>query len=214
MAMAAAPRVRFGALPRVHNKTASRLTLIATKAECEHSEKVRVTPGCRHVISLTEPSQENVGGWSAMQAGWVKSLWRDPWWWLAVCVALLFWALLYALRQPSLDLAWPLSSPWSFLLPVILLPVLEEVVFRGLLQEWLAQRLRPWQFGFLTSANIVTSLVFAGMHGFYHPPLWAVAVVLPSLVFGYFKERYRSLGPPILLHGFYNFGYFWLFAVP
>ena len=62
------------------------------------------------------------------------------------------------------------------------------------------------------TANLLTSLVFAGMHFFYHLPLWAAAVFIPSLVFGYFKDKYLSLGPPILLHVYYNSGYYWLFG--
>ena len=58
------------------------------------------------------------------------------------------------------------------------------------------------------------SLVFTGLHFIYHPPLWAASVLLPSLVFGYFKDRYRTLTTPIILHVFYNAGYFWLFAPP
>ena len=34
-------------------------------------------------------------------------------------------------------------------------------------------------------------------------------MLLPSLLFGYFKDRYRSLTIPIILHVFYNAGYFW-----
>ena len=145
---------------------------------------------------------------------WINTLWRDRWWWAALAAGPIFWGILYVVQQPSLVLAWPLYSPWVFLLPTIIIPVLEEIAFRGLLQEWLTRQMRPLKFGFLTSANIVTSLLFAGMHGFYHPPLWAAAVFLPSLIFGYFKECYRSLWPPILLHCFYNIGYFWLFAGP
>ncbi len=37
-------------------------------------------------------------------------------------------------------------------------------------------------------------------------------MILPSLVFGYFKDKYHSLTAPILLHVFYNAGFFWLFA--
>jgi membrane protease YdiL (CAAX protease family) len=39
-------------------------------------------------------------------------------------------------------------------------------------------------------------------------------VFFPSLVFGLFKDRTQRLLAPILLHVFYNAGYFWLFAAP
>ena len=38
------------------------------------------------------------------------------------------------------------------------------------------------------------------------------AVLLPSLVFGFFKDRSGALWAPMALHVFYNSGYFWLFG--
>jgi membrane protease YdiL (CAAX protease family) len=37
-------------------------------------------------------------------------------------------------------------------------------------------------------------------------------VFAPSLVFGYFRERYGSIAPGAVLHVFYNAGYFLLVA--
>ncbi|MEO7557618.1 MAG: JDVT-CTERM system glutamic-type intramembrane protease, partial [Gammaproteobacteria bacterium] len=60
-------------------------------------------------------------------------------------------------------------------------------------------------------ANVATTLLFAGFHFFYHAPLWAALVILPSLIFGYFRDRHQRVLPAIVLHVFYNAGYFWLF---
>jgi len=90
--------------------------------------------------------------------------------------------------------------------------VLEEVVFRGIVQEMLFRQ--PWgrrEVGLLSVANLITSILFAGSHFIHHPPLWAILVFFPSLIFGYFKDRYQRLYVPILLHVFYNAGYFLLF---
>jgi membrane protease YdiL (CAAX protease family) len=40
----------------------------------------------------------------------------------------------------------------------------------------------------------------------------SVAVFLPSLIFGYFRDRYDQLHASIVLHVFYNAGYIWIFA--
>ena len=88
-------------------------------------------------------------------------------------------------------------------------PALEELIFRGVLQGELLRQ--PWglvkRFG-LSGANILTSLVFTGLHLFTHPPLWALGVFIPSLLFGHFRERHNSLYPPLALHIYYNTGYF------
>jgi membrane protease YdiL (CAAX protease family) len=97
----------------------------------------------------------------------------------------------------------------------VLYPVLEELAFRGWLQGWL------WQYAYgrrqvgpVSLANLTTSTLFAGFHLLHQPPVWALAVMPPSLVFGFFRDRYQRLMPSIILHIFYNSGFIWLFAWP
>lgn len=139
--------------------------------------------------------------------------WRDPMFYSALLAAPGLWGLWWLWRPTALDLAWPLRAPQPFLLLAIVYPVLEEIVFRGGLQPLLLRnrRLAQQRWG-LSGANLVTSLIFAAFHLVAHAPLWAAAVLLPSLVFGYFRDRYHSLAAPIVLHVFYNAGYFWLFG--
>jgi len=132
----------------------------------------------------------------------------------AICAAPVVWLLLYYIDSPSLSVDWVFTATWLFLSLVLLQPILEECVFRGLLQGWLIQR----QWGKksvlgLSQANIVCSTVFVSMHLFYHAPLMALMVMLPSLIFGHFRDRYHGwLMPAIILHVFYNLGYFLLYA--
>ncbi|MBU1192755.1 MAG: hypothetical protein KKA36_09395 [Gammaproteobacteria bacterium] len=37
-------------------------------------------------------------------------------------------------------------------------------------------------------------------------------VIVPSLIFGHFRDRFGTLHAPIMLHIYYNLGYFWIFA--
>lgn len=94
----------------------------------------------------------------------------------------------------------------------LIYPTLEEIIFRGGLQPWLSHHPRgaASRCG-ISVANLVTSTLFAATHLLRHPPGWAAAMFLPSLVFGYFRDRHNSLRSPIVLHVFYNTGYFWLF---
>lgn len=141
-----------------------------------------------------------------------RAFWRDPVFLAALGVALLYWGLLYVISTPATDLAWPLREPMHFIYPALLYPIIEEIIFRGFIQDLLQTRLRPWRLGPLTHANLITSLVFTALHFVNHPPLWAAAVFLPSLLFGLTKERSGGLAAPIVLHVFYNSGYFWLFT--
>jgi membrane protease YdiL (CAAX protease family) len=140
--------------------------------------------------------------------------WRDPIFWLAAGAAPVWWILLYLATAPSVKWTWPIARPVLFLQFALLYPVIEEIVFRGALQDLCHRYLKPLAFGPISLANLVTSLAFMALHIFYHPVPWAVAVLIPSLVFGYVKDRYRRLSAPIQLHCFYNAGYYWLFGAP
>lgn len=131
---------------------------------------------------------------------------------LALAAAPLAWLILYRWLQPPLDLTWPARMPLRYLLPALVYPIVEELVFRGALQSSLRERacnLRTWHG--LTLANLYTSFIFTALHFLNHPPLWAAAVFIPSLIFGYFRDRHNSLTPGILLHVFYNAGFFLIF---
>lgn len=144
---------------------------------------------------------------------------RGDWqYWLAMAVALLYWAGLYLATTPQLQPGWPLQQPWLFLSLVLLYPVMEEVVFRGLIQDAMHRYLTtpswyPTRFP-VSQANLLTSLLFTVLHFINHAPMWAALVLIPSLIFGYFKDRHQHLAAPILLHVWYNLGYFWIFGAP
>lgn len=141
-----------------------------------------------------------------------NKLWRDSHFGAALMAAPLFWAGLWFIYPPQFDALWPLYAPLQFLLLALIYPVLEEMVFRGMLQGTLYQQ--PWgrtSLGPVSIANLLASLVFTAFHFIYHAPLWAALVLGPSLLFGYFRDRYHSVLAPIILHVFYNAGYFWLF---
>ncbi len=132
----------------------------------------------------------------------------DPLWWLAVAAGLAFvtgmlWVLPEALAGSAL------SGIGAWISCVIGQPVLEEVTFRGILQGELLRRRwgkRRW-FGF-SAANLLSSAAFTGMHFVHHPPLWAASVLLPSLLFGWVRERHDGLGAPIGLHVLFNLEFF------
>ena len=142
---------------------------------------------------------------------------RNPEMWAAVLAAPVVWAVLAAWQPDAVrwgalaEDGW--RGAWRLLVLAGLYPVAEEALFRGLVQGWLLDR--PWgrlHRGPLSLANGLTSVLFAALHLFTHPPLAAALVFFPSLVFGVARERTGGLAWPIGLHGWYNAGWFWIFG--
>lgn len=123
---------------------------------------------------------------------------------LAAPLALAVLALLYP-QWP-----WPVHAGAPFILAAVLWqPVIEELLFRGVVQGKLsATRWGGRQVAGLSAANGTATLLFVLAHLLHHPPWQAVAVAVPSLVFGYFRDRHRQIYPSICLHAAYNAFYF------
>ena len=149
--------------------------------------------GARTMIG-TRPSRSDLLVWVAAVAA------------IAPAIAVLVWATPVTWRPHR-------PAPEAILWFVLIAPVLEEIVFRGGLQEWLLRH-DGRALGPLSRANLLASLVFAGCHLAVHPPAWAAAVFLPSLVLGRVYERGRRLAAPIVLHALYNACFFGLLAIP
>ena len=112
------------------------------------------------------------------------------------------------------DIYWLFSDGKSLFFLIFLYPVVEELLFRGIIQEYIALKTEQRSFfSGLSLANLLTSLLFVLMHFVHHEPVWAILTFFPSLVFGYFKEKYTRIVPGIVLHMFYNLCYFSLIGL-
>ena len=125
---------------------------------------------------------------------------------VALCAAPVF-SLIYSeiFQHRSEAIFWLLNDLKSSFFLIFLYPVIEELTFRGIIQEYIGQKTE--QYGYflgISLANLLTSILFVLMHLVYHTPIWAILIFLPSLVFGYFKEKYGKTTPSIILHIFYN----------
>lgn len=150
-------------------------------------------------------------------AGWWAWL-RDRHARLALLAAVPVWLVL--LMWANGHLRYP-AGIWAWASFLLLQPLLEELVFRGILQ---GQALRlttrqgqPRRLGPVTLANVLVTLGFVALHLRAQPLAWALAVAGPSLVFGHLRERFGSVWPAMLVHAFYNAGFgvtAWLAAMP
>lgn len=114
-------------------------------------------------------------------------------------------------------LIWPWLPPWdsaylkggaaSAIALFTLVPIAEEVLFRGFLQGGLLARdqFKPITGGF-SRANWLTSIAFTCAHIWQHPLILVPGYFAVSLVLGYFRERYGGILVPVLLHSYYNLG--------
>ncbi len=133
----------------------------------------------------------------------IKNIFIDYIFWLSILLApLLLWLFLLLVDISNNNIAHSLTT---IFLVILLYPILEEIVFRGYLQSTLLK----YKI-FLTSiigisyANLITSIVFASLHLLNNIPTIALAIFVPSLIFGFFYQRYNSVVPSILLHIYYN----------
>ncbi|PON17745.1 CPBP family intramembrane metalloprotease [Candidatus Entotheonella serta] len=133
---------------------------------------------------------------------------------LALLAGIGFWGGL-ALSVPLRPISLPQLLTWPFWSLAVWHPIAEELIFRGFLQGQLLDT--AWgrrTVAGLSCANGLTTALFVIGHFWQHPPLWALGVVLPSLAFGYVRDRYGSIYPAIVLYIVYNVGYFGLTGLP
>jgi membrane protease YdiL (CAAX protease family) len=103
-------------------------------------------------------------------------------------------------ENPQLEFLLPDQFSWpgliaSFLLIGVLIPIVEESYFRGLVYPTLRSR---WT---VTASLVVSSAYFGLLHG--NIALIGMAFIL-GLVLGWVYERSQSIWPPILIHSINN----------
>jgi membrane protease YdiL (CAAX protease family) len=115
-------------------------------------------------------------------------------------------ALLLLATLAGERMAPPATTP-AWIAWLLVQPVAEECVFRGLLQGQLLRLTSRRRAGPVTLANALATGAFVLAHLAVQPVPWALAVAVPSLVFGHLRERFASVVPAIVLHAAYNAGF-------
>ena len=104
-----------------------------------------------------------------------------------------------SIRPSELQSAWILT--WRTIRAVLIVPIVEELFWRGWLMRWLInpdfQRVRLGQYAPL--AFWVTALLFASEHG----PYWDVGLIT-GIIYNLWMIRTRSLPDCILMHAVTN----------
>jgi CAAX prenyl protease-like protein len=102
---------------------------------------------------------------------------------------------------PPAELANLLVMTLRFARAALLVPILEELFWRGWLPRWMVkndwQKVAPGTY--TTAAFFITALLFASEHG----PYWEVGL-LCGLIYNWWMWRTKSLGDLILVHAVTN----------
>jgi membrane protease YdiL (CAAX protease family) len=105
---------------------------------------------------------------------------------------------MFAISVAALGVA-PQGMVTQWVVLVVLAPLLEEAVFRAGLHEWLLRRgTRFW------TSNLLTALVFGGVHALLRVDPLAWATALPALMVGRVYERTRRVRWCVVLHAAMN----------
>lgn len=123
---------------------------------------------------------------------------------IAVFAAIPVWLALGATVGPRMHA--PVGAA-GWLLFTLAQPLAEELAFRGALQGRLLALTAARRAGPITFANVGTTAAFVLWHTASQPLGWALAVALPSLVFGHLRDRSGSVLPAMLVHIIYNAGF-------
>lgn len=110
------------------------------------------------------------------------------------------WMDSYAQNASAID-----GSLMTWITAVLMAPVLEEIVFRGLMYTRLKKGLPA------VGAAIITSLAFGLAHGTL---IWGIYTFVFSMVLIWIFEKFRSLTACILLHMAYNISGMALSLIP
>lgn len=118
---------------------------------------------------------------------------------------LLRWLGIDVVPLPSTEILPRNASQLMFALVLIAIigPLAEELIFRGLLLDWLKQKINTW------AAVLILSVLFALLHnnGFRLGAIGALAFgarMTLGLVSSMFALRYRSLRPSFVMHATFN----------
>ncbi|MDF1578648.1 MAG: JDVT-CTERM system glutamic-type intramembrane protease [Desulfobulbales bacterium] len=135
----------------------------------------------------------------------IKSIFRDYRFGLAILAAPVFRLIVHRFDLETFKFGASPGTMSQILLLLLAYPVLEEIVFRMGLQGMLARTgIGVKSRAGISIANLGASLIFAAFHLLSQPFALGAAIFFPSLIFGFFRDRYGSILPGIILHCWYN----------
>lgn len=100
-------------------------------------------------------------------------------------------------------------SIYNVILFLFASPLLEEFIFRGLVQNRINKIAKTSFFLHISYGSIISTLIFVFVHfiasGYNYVNF---LVFFPSLFLGYLYDKYNTLKLPVLFHSFFNLNVF------
>lgn len=88
-------------------------------------------------------------------------------------------------------------------------PLIEEYIFRGLVQDKINKFVNKTHFFHISAGNLISSILFTSAHCIINPFfIQNLFVIIPSLYLGYLYDKYKTLKMPVLFHSFFNINIF------
>lgn len=107
-----------------------------------------------------------------------------------------------AVQKLKISASFPLQYQTMIFIIIVIVPFIEELLFRGFVQTWLRQHYGRW------TAILATSWIFALFHVSRSQGVSNVQVVISLFIFscylGFLRERQATLWAPIALHSLFN----------
>ena len=97
--------------------------------------------------------------------------------------------------QNETEISNPFNRPFFAIGAVLIAPILEEIIFRGIILRGLLTRYSP------KYAIVFSALIFGLIHG---KPLQIWGAFVTGLILGWIYYKTQSIGTTILLHSFLN----------
>ena len=107
----------------------------------------------------------------------------------------------------EMDIGTDTCSPTGLILLILASPVLEEIIFRIGVHNYLSAALhsKPEPRPMLSLANLATSLLFGILHTVMHGSVIHMLTAIPALLIGWSWEASGNrITAPIFLHSWFN----------
>ena len=147
------------------------------------------------VIGISLPDKNEIKESCILLCGLLPAIWAITWHWKFTMRKL---EIPFADKQDLLglvDFSNPLQITLLVLMSAVIMPFVEELVFRRVLYGVLAKS------GNFNAAGFITSGIFSAAHGYL---AGAPGLFLGGIAFQWLYSRHRNLGSAIFIHSLFN----------
>ena len=96
-------------------------------------------------------------------------------------------------------------SVYNIILFLFASPLVEEYIFRGLVQKKIQKYIKYTFFSYITLSNIITSIIFTACHFVADSNFIVTTLIfIPSIYLGILYDQYKSIKHPFFAHSILN----------